>query len=368
MTEKKKLGFGLMRLPQKNKEIDLEKTCELVDKFIESGFCYFDTAYCYPGSEVALKKTVSQRYPRDKYEVATKMAGWLLNEKLTPEKMFETQLERCGVDYFDYYLLHSLQPSKLKCYDEFNCWEFCLKQKAEGKIKHFGFSFHGKPELLEEILQKHPEVDFVQLQINYMDWEDENVICAKENHAVVCKYNKDIIVMEPVRGGLLANLPKKAAEKFGTVKTKDSQASYALRFAATLANVTMVLSGMNTFEQLDDNINTFTNLKQFTDEEKAVINDVKNTMLSVNLIPCTACGYCVDGCVKKINIPEIFSTINLKNIYGSSAEYKNKYKYILSLGSGKASDCVKCGKCEKACPQHIKIVSQLKEVSQILDE
>lgn len=368
INEKRKLGFGLMRLPQKDGKIDIEKTCAFADKFIENGFCYFDTAYCYPGSEEAFREAISKRYPREKFCVATKMAGWLLNDNLTPQKMFASQLERCGVEFFDYYMLHSIQPTKKECYDKYGCWEFCLKKKAEGKIKNFGFSFHGKPELLEELLISHPEVDFVQLQINYIDWEDDKVVCAAQNYEIACKYNKKVIVMEPVRGGLLANLPPNAAKKLEVLKSENSQASYALRFAANLENVCMVLSGMNTCEQLCDNINTFVDLKEFSDIEKKAVNDVKNEMLSSELIACTACEYCVDGCAKKINIPEVFKMVNMKKIYGSATDICRQYKFIISQGSGKVSECIKCGKCEKACPQHINIIQKLSEAAELLKE
>lgn len=363
----KKLGFGLMRLPMKDGAIDIPAVCKLVDSFISKGFTYFDTAYVYAGSEVAFREAVVKRYPRDSYTVATKMAGWVLNETLTPEIMFREQLERCGVDYFDYYLLHSLQPSRIEEYDQYQCWEFCRQKKAEGKIKNFGFSFHGDPLLLEKLLTEHPEVDFVQLQINYVDWDD-NAIYAGANYDVCRKHGKDIVVMEPVKGGFLANIKPELMRKFHELDTKASAASYALRFAGSLPGVKMVLSGMNTEEQMNDNLSTFSNFIPLSEVEKSVIKEVTEGLLSVPTVPCTECRYCCKGCPMGINIPEIFKAYNMILTFGEHFRPHLYYDGILLTGSGKASSCIECGQCEAACPQHIEIIEKMKEASKLLDK
>ncbi len=368
MQQHKKLGFGLMRLPQKDGAIDIEAVKPLVDRFIESGFTYFDTAYCYPGSEVAFREAVAKRYDRSRYTVATKLAGWLLSSTLTPQKMFDEQLERCGVEYFDYYLLHSLQASRIKDYDDNDCWNFCNAKKLEGKIKNYGFSFHGDPELLEELLTKHPEVDFVQLQLNYIDWDDTAAIYASQNYEIARRHGKDIIVMEPVRGGYLANLPERSAKYLTDLGKNASQASYAMRFVGGLDGVTTVLSGMNTPEQMNDNINTFDNFVPLSDVETDAIENVKKSLFDVETVPCTSCRYCTEGCPMHIDIPEIFKPYNMLMIYGEHARPHLYYGAVIDGGSGRAKDCIECGQCENACPQHIKIIDSLKKAAGLLDK
>lgn len=368
MQSTKKLGFGLMRLPQKDGKIDIEAVKVLVDEFIDSGFTYFDTAYCYPGSEEAFKAAVSSRYDRRQYTVATKLAGWLLSETFSPEQMFQEQLERCGVEYFDYYLLHSLQPSRIKDYDNYDCWQFCNRMKSEGKIINYGFSFHGDPILLEELLTKHPEVDFVQLQLNYIDWDDNAAIFASQNYEVARRHGKQIIVMEPVRGGYLANLPERSAAKLSALGADCSQASYAMRFVGALDGVMMVLSGMNTHEQLADNIKTFDNFVPLDEAEQKAIEEVKKSLFDVETVPCTSCRYCTKGCPMNIDIPEIFKPYNMLKIYGEHPRPHLYYGAVISGGSGKASDCIACGQCENACPQHIEIIKQLKNAAGMLDK
>lgn len=362
-----KLGFGLMRLP-KNKagEIDIPRVCEMADAFLARGFTYFDTAYVYAGSEVAFREAVVRRHPRESFTVASKMAGWQLSETRTPEVMFNEQLERCGVTYFDYYLLHSLQPSRLAAYGKNDCWNFCLQKKKEGKIRHFGFSFHGAPDLLEQLLNDHPEVDFVQLQINYADWEN-NAIWSGENYRVCRRHNKPIVVMEPVKGGLLANLAPELQQKLDAVNPGKSAASFALRYAASLEGVMMVLSGMSDPAQMEDNLRTFEQFEPLTDDERRAIDEVTQALLSADTIPCTSCRYCVAGCPKHIAIPDVFKSYNMIQTYGEHSRPHLYYTEILAQGNGHASDCIGCRRCEAACPQHLEIVSLLKKVSAVLD-
>ena len=349
---KGKLGFGLMRLPKDGSgKIDQKETERMVDRFIEHGFTYFDTAYAYPGSEEIFKKTIGDRYDRDKYTLASKMSGWFLSEELTPEKMFNVQLERTGLEYFDFYLLHSMKEENLKIYDKYDAWSYCMKLKKEGKIKHFGFSFHDTPEFLDKVLTEHPETEFVQLQINYLDWTNPKVQ-SEGIYEVARKHNKPIIIMEPVKGGLLSNLSPKITEPF----TSASPASYALRFAAGLDGVLAVLSGMSTMEQLEENISTFSPLQKLSEEEMEAVREVKKRVEELQVIQCTSCRYCTPGCPKKIAIPDIFRLLNDEAVMNNKEKPKNEYSTMISEGkSGRASDCIKCGKCEKECPQHLPI-------------
>ena len=302
----KKLGFGLMRLPRKeNREIEIEKVSRMADTFLANGFTYFDTAYVYGGSEEAFRKAVVERHPRESFTVASKMAAWQLNDTFRPADMFQTSLSRCGITYFDYYLMHSLQESHGTVYEDNGCWEFGAQMKKEGKIKYLGFSFHGSPALLEKLLSEHPEVDFVQLQINYVDWDDENIASGR-NYELCEKFNKDVVVMEPVKGGLLANLRPEARACLDDCDPAASSASYALRFAAALPNVKVVLSGMSTQEQMEDNVEVFKGLKPLTEAESEAIKEVCKILLSTPAVPCTSCRYCVKGCPKAIQIPDIF--------------------------------------------------------------
>lgn len=365
--ETKQLGFGLMRLPETDGNIDIEKVCTMVDQFMAHGFTYFDTAYVYEGSEEAFRKAVVQRYPRDQYTIADKMAGWLLSDTLTPQAMFAQQLSRCGVEYFDFYLLHSLQPSRMAYYDGNDCWSFCQQKKSEGRIRHFGFSYHGAPDLLEQILTQHPEVDFVQLQINYVDWED-TAIYAGENYQVCRKFGKPIIVMEPVKGGILANLNEQIASLLRSLNSSASAASYALRFAASLDGVAMVLSGMSSLEQMEDNLRTFSPVIPLSTEEKKVVEQVKQHLLSAPEVACTSCGYCVPGCPEHIHIPEIFKSYNMIQTFGDHLRPHLYYDGVLAAGSQRASSCIHCGRCEQTCPQHLSIIAHLQKASELLDQ
>ena len=364
-----KLGFGLMRLPEKYGVIDHEQVCQMVDSYMKAGMNYFDNAYIYHGgkSEVAIREALVKRYPRESFMVATKLPAWEMKKKEDVERIFNEQLERLGVDYFDFYLLHSIEEgSNYDLHEKFNSFEWCMKRKAEGKIKHFGFSFHGSPELLEEVLDKHPEVEFVQIQLNYLD-RTNPVVCSQLLYEILLKRHITIIVMEPVRGGMLANMPPEIEVKFKARQPNNSVASWALRFVGSLPGIMTILSGMSNEEQMNDNISTFTNFEPLADDEFTIIDEVTNEMLSVPQIGCTACRYCVDGCPMKISIPDVFRTINTLHRYPDDWRSKNFYS-ILMERSGKPSDCIGCGQCESVCPQHLPIIKLLKESADILDK
>lgn len=363
-----KLGFGLMRLPKKDGQIDIEKLKEMADVFLAKGFTYFDTAYAYPGAEDAFRQAVATRYPRESYTIATKMAAWELRDDYTPLQMFETQLARCGVEYFDYYLLHNLQPYRLPDYEKWDCWTFCKQMKTTGRIKQFGFSFHGNDELLDRLLTEHPEVDFVQLQINYLDW-NSGIVCAGKNYQVARKHGKSIVIMEPVKGGMLANVKPEFMEHFKTLDASASAASFALRYAASLDGVLMVLSGMSDQSQMEDNIHTFVHFKPVSERERTVIHQVRDAMLSVPSIGCTNCRYCTDGCPQHINIPEIFKCVNELLALGAHVRPHLYYNSMITAGlTTRASECIGCSQCEKACPQHLPIIALIQDASKRLDK
>ncbi len=367
MEVRKKLGFGLMRLPRTDGKIDIEQCKILADTFLANGYTYFDTAYAYQGSEEAFKEFVVKRHPRESYTIASKMAGWMLREDFGPEEMFKTSLERTGAGYFDYYLLHSLQPSRVGFYDQYGCWEFCRKMKEERKIRNLGFSYHGDPELLEKLLQEHPYVDFVQLQINYTDW-DSDVIWSGENYRICDKYGKDIVVMEPIKGGFLANIRPEYAKIYSDIDPENTPASMALRFVGSLPRVKVILSGMNALEQMTENTRIFNDFKPLSEEEKAAIAEVTEKILSVPNIPCTACRYCTKGCPMGINIPEIFKAYNMYLTFGDHNRPHLYYRGLLDTDkTNKASACIGCGQCEGACPQHIQIIEKLKDCAAYLD-
>lgn len=363
----KKLGFGLMRLPKDaNKEIEMNEFCQMVDAFMADGFTYFDTAYIYDGSEVAFRKAVVERYPRESFTVASKLAAWQLTDTFRPADMFNESLSRCGVEYFDYYLLHSLQESHGTIYEDNGCWEFVEQMKAEGKIRHLGFSFHGSPALLEKLLTEHPDVDFVQLQLNYVDWDNE-IIASGKNYEICCKHGKEIVVMEPIKGGLLANIKPEARACLDACDPSASSASYALRFVASLPGVKVVLSGMSTLQQLEDNVSVFKDFNPLSPEEEAAVKAAGDIILNAPIIPCTSCHYCEKGCPMSIRIPDIFKRYNMLITFGEHFRPHGLYRELIAAGSGRAGDCVKCGQCEAACPQHINIIEQLSLASEKLD-
>ena len=360
-----KLGFGLMRLPRKALRTDIEQTKKMVDLFMEAGFTYFDTAFVYVGSEAAIKKALVDRYPRESYTLATKINAFLMapNEKAA-KKQFYTSLERTGAGYFDYYLLHSFMENNYKKYDKFHLWDFVKEQKEKGLVKHFGFSFHAGPKLLDQILTEHPEVDFVQLQINYADWENPSV-ASRANYEVARKHGKSIVVMEPVKGGTLANPPAEVKKLFKEYHPDMSCASWAIRFVASLDGIITVLSGMSNIAQMEDNLSYMKNFQPLNEEEQKIIQKAQRILGKSSTIPCTACHYCTEGCPKQIPIPEIFSAVNKQLGNGQTQEARADYERVATEGH-RASDCIGCKQCEQACPQHLPITDHLKMSAEMM--
>lgn len=361
-----KLGFGLMRLPRKGVVTDIEQVKKMVDMFMKAGFTYFDTAYVYPGSEAATRKALVERYPRESYTLCTKLNAFMMapTEKAA-KKQFETSLKRTGAGYFDYYLLHSLMENNYKKYDKFHLWDYVKEKKEEGLIKHFGFSFHAGPDLLDKLLTEHPEVDFIQLQLNYADWENDDVT-SRANYEVARKHGKSITVMEPVKGGKLANPPKEVQKLFKDYNPDASFASWAIRFVAGLDGILTVLSGMSNIEQMADNISYMKDFKPLNEEEQKIIREAQRIIGRSETIPCTACKYCVEGCPQNIMIPDVFEAMNKKLGNGLAKEAKEAYDKAVAEG-GKASDCIECKQCEKACPQHLPITDNLKKAVEMFE-
>lgn len=365
-TNRKKLGFGLMRLPKINGVIDYEKVNRMVDAFLADGYTYFDTAYVYEGSEEAFRRCISSRHPRDSYTVANKLPEWKLSDKVSCDDLLNESLRRCGLDYFDFYLVHSVEEGHMADVEKYDCFEFMKKAKADGRAKHIGFSFHGTPALLEKLLTEHPEVEFVQLQINYLDWDDKD-IATGECYRIAMRHHTPIIVMEPVKGGKLASLTPEQQQVMETFEEKGSPASLAVRFAGTLPGVFTVLSGMSTQEQVEENIKTYDHLDPLTPRENILIQRLVSLFRGTESIGCTACHYCTAGCPMGIGIPDIFAIYNRYLYDHNLEEAKKSYEALIQEGSGRASDCIQCGQCEGACPQHLPIISLLQRVAADLE-
>ncbi len=363
-----KLGFGLMRLPETDGVIDMEQVFEMVDAYMEAGMNYFDTAYVYHGgmSERVVKQALVERYPREAFTVATKLPAWVIHSKEDIEKVFNEQLERTGAGYIDYYLLHSLEDGdNYTTHEKFGSFEWAMKKKEEGLIRHFGFSFHGSPALLEEILDKHPEIEFVQIQLNYADWTNP-IVQSGKLYEILHSRNIPMIIMEPVKGGMLANPVPEIEKLFKEYHADASAASWALRYVGSLDGIATILSGMSTREQMQDNLATFREFKKMTEEEYKIIEQAVTIMLNMDQIPCTACRYCCDGCPAGIKIPDVFRALNTARLYPE--EMRPHFFYDgLTKTSGKASDCVACGQCEGVCPQHLPIVKLMQEAATVFD-
>ncbi len=366
----KKLGFGMMRLPLLNPEddgsVDLKQTEQMVDRFLEQGFTYFDTAWMYCGgkSEETVGKVLVSRHPRDSFTLTTKMPAYMLKKAEDRERIFQEQLRRTGAGYFDYYWLHDVNSHSIQTFDRLDCWNFIRQKKEEGLVRHIGFSFHDGPELLDRVLTEHPEMEYVQLQLNYLDWDSLGV----QSHAcydTATRHGKPVIVMEPVKGGTLARVPEELEALFRSREPELSVPSWAIRFAASHENVMVVLSGMSNMNQLEDNTSYMRDFKPLNRDEMALMNQAAGILNRNIVIPCTGCSYCTVNCPKHIAIPKYFSLYNAdcQEIREKTWTPQRSYYNNLTLSFGKASDCIRCGQCEAMCPQHLPIRKYLEDVA-----
>ncbi len=366
----KKLGFGLMRLPMigegEGAVIDIEQTKRMVDDFMARGFTYFDTAWMYIGhkSEEATKEVLVDRYPRESFTLATKLHAGYIKTLEDRDTVFNEQLRKTGAGYFDYYLIHDVRRSHYEIYNKLDCFTWLQEKKRQGLVRHMGFSFHDSAEFLDQVLTEHPEMEFVQLQINYLDWESDSVQ-SRKCYEVACKHGVPVIVMEPVKGGTLANVPAPVEQLFKSYRHDLSVPSWAIRFAASLDNVMVVLSGMSSIEQMNDNLSYMENFIPLTEKETDMVMQAAEMVKSGIAIPCTACSYCTEGCPMSINIPAYFDIYN-KEMRRENSDPATAYAEIAAMG-GKASECIACGQCESICPQELPIIRHLRSVSEYFE-
>ena len=364
---KKNFGFGCMRLPMNDDQVDIAETTRMVDEFLAQGFNYFDTAHGYIGgkSELALKECLTSRYPREAYSLTDKLTDSYFKTEADIRPFFESQLEACGVDYFDFYLMHAQNADNFKKFKACRAYETAFALKAEGRIRHVGLSFHDRAEVLDQILTEYPQIEVVQIQFNYLDYDDI-AVQSRKCYEFCRKHGKPVLVMEPVKGGSLVNLPEEAKKVLDDLHG-GSPASYAIRFAAGFPGMMMVLSGMSDLEQMKDNLSYMRDFKPLNETEMAAVNKVQEIFHKMNMIPCTACRYCVEGCPKQISIPDLFAIMNIKQLHHDwNADYY--YEEVHTAPGRRASDCLKCGKCEKICPQHLPIRKLLEEVAKEFDK
>ena len=359
-------GFGCMRLPMNGDKVDLVQFGSMVDRFLEQGFNYFDTAHVYLGgqSETALRECLCTRYPRSSYILTNKLTGTCFKTEEDIRPLFQTQLDACGVEYFDFYLMHSQHRHNYEHFKACKAYETAFQLKEEGKVRHVGISFHDSPEMLERILTDYPEIEIVQIQFNYLDYENPNVQ-SRAVYEVLERHQKPVLIMEPVKGGSLVDLPKAAQEVFDELHG-GSNASYAVRFAAGFPQVCVVLSGMSNMEQIEDNTGFMKAFRPLSDAEQEAVRKVREIYLEQNSIACTACRYCVDGCPRRILIPDLFHALNMKKVF---RDWNQEERYAeLTKEHGKASACIRCGQCERICPQHLPIRDLLKQVSAVFEK
>ena len=358
-------GFGCMRLPMKGTEVDIEQFKEMTDYFIENGFNYYDTAHGYIDgkSELAIKEALTSRYSRDKYLLTDKLTEPYFNKEEDIRPFFQSQLDACGVEYFDFYLMHAQNATNFEKFKKCNAYETAFKLREEGKIKHVGLSFHDKAEVLDKILTTYPQIEIVQIQFNYVDFEDPGVQ-SKKVYDVCRKHNKPVIVMEPVKGGSLIKLPDEAQKVYDEMPSGLSNASYAIRFAAGFDGIRVVLSGMSDMAQMKDNVSFMKDFKPLDENEMGAVAKVTGIYKGLDVIPCTACHYCVEEnhCPMSIKIPELFACLNTKKIFNDWNQ-NMYYSALTTDGAGKASDCIGCGGCESVCPQHLEIRDLLTKVA-----